>query len=259
MGFFDFVGRASKQLVSDLGGGLDLLSAGFQRPLQTVSGLITFQPERVKQVVAETKARPLKKQITSTLITTGLATATLLSGGAITKLIPKTILGKSLAVAGAGAVITSPTIAKVVEPTANVERLFTAGKVAGGIIEGKEKPQDVGTALKTGGLVGGGLIIGAGAILGGQALIEKGKSLTPETLIAPVKQLITEKPVGIDGQVPITPETATITTGKTPSKRRRAKKTPSVRQSVRVNIINKPVATGIKISNKRYLNHELLC
>lgn len=110
----------------------------------------------------------------------------------------------------------------------------------------------LGEGLKAAGLVGAGLVLGAGA----PAIIEKTKEIFAgfETLeIPPEKQLVTEKPIGIEGEVPITPETTTITTGKKPYKRRRAKITPSVRQYVRVNVISRSTSTGIRQSHK-YLN-----
>lgn len=133
------------------------------------------------------------------------------------------------------------------------ELIFKTGKglVTGGMAVGegyekaKEKGEEygIGTALKTGGLVGAGVI--AGAMI--PAIIGKVKDIPFKEIPflpsepEPEEQLIPEKAVGIEGEVPITPEVTTITTGKKPYKRRRAKITPSVRQYVRVNVISQAV------------------
>ncbi len=83
--------------------------------------------------------------------------------------------------------------------------------------------------------------------------IETEKALVPETKPAQ-ESLIT----GEEGQTPLTPETTTVSTGKRRYKRRRAPKMPQVRQSVRVNVISRPVATGIRVTNKRYINERIL-
>ena len=90
---------------------------------------------------------------------------------------------------------------------------------------------------------------------------EQGKSLQQAVagrgglITQPAQQLTKEKPVGVEGEAPILPETTTISSGKRRYKRRTAKKTPSVRQSVRVNVIANPKSTGMKIINKKYINN----
>jgi len=89
-----------------------------------------------------------------------------------------------------------------------------------------------------------------------EALLNTGGN---QTLIAPptTVQALKESPVGIGGDAP-TPETIKLSSKKKRSKRRTAKKTPSITQSLRVNILNAPRVTGMRITNKRYLNQRLL-
>lgn len=249
MGFFSFVKKAGKQLVSDVAGGLDLLSTAFQKPLVTASTLIS-SPKDIPKLVKETTSRPLKKQITSTLITTALASATILTAGKIG--LPKTVPGIiKTAVIGTtitGAVVTSPKVAGILEPTANVERAFGAGEIIGKVAEGKDTGLTMGGALKTGGLIGAGVIGAVAIVKGTEKLIDILPS-TPDTL---KPGIIKEKPLGVEGETPILPETATITTGKKRYKRRQKKIIPSVKQSVRVNIVNSN-------TNKRYIRGSVLC
>ena len=77
-------------------------------------------------------------------------------------------------------------------------------------------------------------------------------------VLSPAEELISEKPLG-EEDAPITAETTTITTGKAPSKPRKKKKTPSVRQSVKINIIASPRAIGQQLINKKYIKNEMLC
>lgn len=65
--------------------------------------------------------------------------------------------------------------------------------------------------------------------------------------------LPTEKTLQTDEGTPITAETTTISTGKR-KRRARLKEKPSVRQSVRLNIVQSSRAIGQQISNKRYIN-----
>jgi len=69
------------------------------------------------------------------------------------------------------------------------------------------------------------------------------------------EQLQKEQPLGDGGSAPL-PETTIINAPKKRYKRRQKQKTPSVRQSVKININNRPV--GLKIENKRYLNELII-
>ena len=177
---------------------------------------------------------------------------------------PKTILGKATAVTtgliGYGILKESPkarevALTTITELPKKPAKIISLGGEVGKVIEGEkvlEKEKIIG-GLKTAGVVGGVAVAGAVII---PKVIEKVKEMkekpleTPTTTDTPEKQLVPEKPLG-QAETPITPQTTTITTGKKPTRRRRATKITSVRQSVRVNVINR--ATGIRVQNKRYL------
>lgn len=156
-----------------------------------------------------------------------------------------------LAIVGAGVLVSGagPTIVKT---------LFKAGKVTGEVITGEkalttETIAEVGKGL--GVLAGVGAVGAVAGVIGKKVLEKRAEvSAVPEGVVGPVA----EKALGIPGETPITPETAPITPKKRAYKPRRAIKTPSVRQSVKINIISRPVSTGIRIINKRYLKQEML-
>jgi len=155
-------------------------------------------------------------------------------------------------------------------------KLVDIGEDIGGAIEG-DKPfgkDEVIDAAKTAGLTAGAIAAAAALALAlkkakdyrdREKPLEVAPAPAPEvapvltspvvpTVTVPEDQLIKEKPLGIGGEV-MTPETVSIT----PKKRKRRapkKKTPSVRQSVRININNRPV--GLRVTNKRYINNGLL-
>lgn len=264
MGFF-------KKLGKSLGGGLDLLSATFSHPVTATKGYSQLLVGKKKKgaetlygVVKKTKKEGAKKTILRTVRTTAVASAVLLGAGTtagrtiVSKaLIPKSIGGIAkipLAVTGVTVLAKSKKARKTVDVATDPSTWVKGGEIIGETIETGKPPVTIKQAL-----VGGGLI--AGAVVGGVAVAKGIKKIKEDPLIfrAPQgEQLITEKPLGIEGETPILPETTTISPTRKAYKRRRAKKTPSVRQSVRINIVNKSKATGIKIS-KRYLKQELLC
>ena len=174
----------------------------------------------------------------------GTAAGRVVVGKALTKLAPTTI-PKAIGLATVGGVLlTSPKARKVAGGF--IEDPTKIGRGAGEIIEGKE----VGfiEALKTGGLIGAGVVTGVGAV----KLIEKVKGIGG---IGEIPTLA-EKAVGItNGTSPILPQRQVVTPTRKAYKRRREIKTPSIRQSVRVNVIASPRAS---ITNKRYLNERLL-
>lgn len=241
------------------------------------------------QKTRETLPLPLK--ILTSLKTTAFLGATLgvllapatagrLALGAVKKLpsvakalIPKTLTGKfALGTAGYLA-YESPKVREMIKgaPASYVSAVKTTAQ----IIEGEKEltPESFKDVAKTGGAVLGLGAIGLGIGLAGKKILEKipkakekaeevkEKVLetTPSEVkeVAPDEQLIIDKPVGIDGETPILPATTTITTGKKPYKRRRATKPSIVKQSVRVNVINRATATGIRNTHK-YLNTEIL-
>lgn len=188
--------------------------------------------------------------------------------------IPVTTKGKIYAgvgtAVGAGILKTSPTARtfakeKVLGLPQVPKKIFGFGGEVGKVIE-KERTfgkEDIVKGLKVAGILGAGVAVGAVVI---PKVIEKVKEIretkqekelqpVESVSVDPAKQLLQEKPIGIQGEVPITPETTTIPTGKKTYKPRRAPKQPSVKQSVRLNIIN--TSTGIKQTNK-YLSQKVL-
>lgn len=186
-----FFKRFSKKLKSDLAGGLNLLSTGFQKPLETARTLI-FNPTKIPQLVKETTSQPVKKQVTKTLINTALASGTLLLRKPITKKLvtPKGIIGTT---ALAGGLAVSPKLTKFVEPSGLIEKAHKGGKIVGDVIEGKT-PQ-VSKSFKEGGLIGGlgataGAVAGltAGAVVTKKVInkVKKEKELAPPILSSPI-------------------------------------------------------------------------
>lgn len=145
-----------------------------------------------------------------------------------------------------------------------VSGIFSAGKELpsfgtglGGVIEGKKT---IGEFLTEHPILSTAAAVVGVAAVGKVAAPVIGGALAGRKKVA-IIQTESQTPVatgGLTGTSPILPQTQAITTGKRRYKRRTAKKTPSVRQSVRVNIINKPRATGMRIYNKRYINQPLL-
>lgn len=266
MGIFRKIKRTIKGTGKAVGGGLDLLSATFSHPLTATKGYTQLLTGKKKKgaktlygITKKTKNEGAVKTISRTVRTTALASAVLLGGGTAVgrtilakAVVPKSIGGLAkipIVITGGTVLFKSKKARKVVDTFTDPTTAIRGGEIIAETIE-TGKP---GVSVKEA-VVGGGLL--AGAVVGGLAIV-KGSQILPDLL--PDKQLIKEKPLGIEGETPITPQTATITTGKKKYKRRKVKKSPSVRQSVRVNIINRPTNTGLRITNKRYLNKELLC
>lgn len=175
-------------------------------------------------------------------------------------LIPTTIKGKLFAatagLVGYGILKESPTAQSFTEkaieglpdkPGVIVEFGAEVGKVIEGVKE--FTPKDVAKGVAAAGVVGG--VFGAAALL----IPKIGKNKAPSETGG-----LIETPLGQE-QYAVLPETVDIS--KTPPKKRpykprTAKKTPSVRQYVKVNIINKPVNTGIRVYSKKYINQRLL-
>lgn len=268
MGFF-------KSLVeSKVGKVMDTFSAAFSSPISTVKAITTKYT--FKELTEEHFEKPLSTQISKTIFATAGYAGALYGGAAIaagkgaalatTLLVPKTIVGAAVRLIGV-----PYAISRIIKEPTVVEKLpeipaaaFEAGKVTdleSGIEYVKAHPYMSAAAIAT--ALGA---AGYSAVMIGRILKYVKKPKIPEIpedvgappvfIPPPDEQLITEKPLGIEGEIPLTPETTTITTGKRAYKRRRAKKTPSVRQSVRVDIVNKPI--GMRITNKRYIRHELL-
>lgn len=251
---------------------LDTFSASFSSPISTIKAITTKYT--FKELTEEHFKKPLTTQISKTVFATAGYAGLLYGGAAIAAgrgaalaattakaLIPKTIMGKIVALVAvpyaAAKIIKEPTIIeKIPEIPAAGWEAAQITDLESGIAYVKEHPY-----MSAGAIAAALGTMGYSAVMVGRILKYVKKPAAPEipTLAPPEEQLIiTEKPIGIEGEIPLTPEVTTITTGKKPYKRRRAKKVPSVRQSVRVNIFNRPVATGIRITNKRYISPELL-
>ena len=188
-------------------------------------------------------------------------------------ILPKTLKGKIMtgtaALMGVGILKESPIARTFVKERIKdipkiPKKIIGFGGDVGGVIE-KEKTfgkEDIVKGLKVAGIIGG---VTAAAIVVAPKVTKKIKEWKEEKAlestktplpIEPEKQLITEKPVGIQGETPITPETTKISTGKTPYKRRRATKPQAVRQSVSINILNRSTSTGLR--NTTYLKERIL-
>lgn len=249
MGFFSKLKKKVKKLVLDL-------------PLTGISGLITKSALITPRLI---KTDPVGSA-TKAIVLGGIAAAALspaTAGRAAVSLIPKSVVGKVGAaftgITVGTVLVKSPKARKAVSqaPKTFIQTGLTGGEIIADVIETGKPKVGAKEALITGGLLAGGIVAAVGAVAVVKSIKKLPSILPLDKTIVPA--IVPEKAIGLEGEIPILPETATITTGKKPYKRRRAKKTPSIRQSVRINIINKPRNTGLRITNKRYLNAELLC
>lgn len=186
--------------------------------------------------------------------------------------VPKTIKGKiyggTAGLIGYGILRDSPTSRTFV--TERVKDLpKVPGKIIGvggdiaGVIE-KDKTFSYKDILKTGGKAGAVGVVAVGTAVVIPKIIDKFKNrgetpiipIAPPSVynVEPSKQLVSEKPIGIGSEV-ITPETISVSPTRKRSKRRTTKKKPSMKQSVKINILNAPKVTGI--SSKKYLKQEI--
>jgi len=229
MGIFDLIGKAYSGLVTGVAG---VITAGIEKVTGETYGRMTAVEFR-----EEPTGKVLTTAFTGTLTALGVATLPVTAPLVLKGVIAKPVV----ALVGAGLLVTKGGRTLI---TKGVEGVYLGGKALGEAYEvAEEKGEEItiSEALKTAGLVGAGLVVGAGA----PAIIEKGKEIFTDITgkelkeVVPKEQLIPEKAVG-DAGIPVTPATTTITTGKKPYKRRRAKITPPVKQYVRVDIINQP-------------------
>lgn len=260
----------TKIVKSPVGKAMDTFSAVFTHPIQSV-GAVFSKEKTIKQVTKKHFEQPLKTQITQTILTTGGYVASLYAGAAVaTKglaasvgtLIPTTLKGKAIAVIAApvviGAVVKSPElIGKAAGAPAELAQF--GGDVAGFAADPSlESAKQIITEspLISAGIAAAGLVIGGAAVSG----VLQRQEMKKQTAALEASAAAAE--MGgkgfYSGDSPILPERVGVTPTKTASKRRRATKKPSVKQSVRINIISRPVATGLRVTNKRYINQELL-
>ena len=177
-----------------------------------------------------------------------IATATALTGAGIPMIIGAGLLGTT----GTSIFLQSKSVRKAV---VNLPaRASEYGTAIAEKIEGSTKIQENIEKSKS--------LTGLGLALGGVGL-----GIIGTSAVGLIKDKAGELPVstgnnGVIGTSPIgssviLPQTQSITAKKTSYKRRRRTKSPSVRQSVRINIINKPSNVGIKVNNKKYLNERV--
>ena len=165
------------------------------------------------------------------------------------KRITGTILGAG-AIAGGGLNLLPPIASNI----------YHGSKITAQVLTGKKKltPQNELKIIKTvGSLAGIGLTTGAGIAIFKHEKNKKIKNIVqkiiPKTII-PTQQIIKEKPLG-EKSSPMMPLTENINK-KRVYKHRRATKQQRVRQYVKGNIYNH--LTGQKITNKRYINEDIL-
>ena len=255
-----------KSVGKGVGAVLDTVSVGFTHPIKTATAIISSK-STVKEVIKEHFE---EQPVTTQMLETGLATVGyvgLLLGGATAggAAIAKVIGKKAVSVAvkhplgtlfGAGLLATEGG-QKFVKKIPG--KVFGAGEFTGEVLEKIEEDEvlpTTGEILVGAGLLGAGLIGGALTIRELEKWWEKKEGEKKEdkgipTLNGEIPE-IPEIPLGKD-ESPILPETVTVSPTRKRYKRRRATITPSMRQSVRVNIINSPRHT-----NKTFINERLL-
>lgn len=228
-------------------------------PLITLKPLTAWEKTQAKR---KTLSKPL--QVLTSLKTTavlGAVLGTMLSPATAvrvaTSVIPKTIKGK-LAVGTVGLLAyKSPKVYQTIKgaPKSYLKAVDTTAD----IIEGKKKvtPDSVKDILKTAGIVTGLGVLGVGAGVVASKVLKAQQDKPLSTGNGGVG-VVGTSPIGTGTTSPILPQTASITTKKRRYKPRTATKTPLVRQYVKVNIINKPVNTGIRVNSKKYINERIL-
>jgi len=267
------MGILTKIVKSKFGKVMDTAAAIYSNPIKAIKTI--GKETTLKELTAEAKSKPLSTQITKTVLSTaGYASVALGAASVATKgiaasaasLIPSTLKGKVIAAAAApivlGAVIKEPSKTLGAVASAPSELAEFGGDVA--TFAASPSIETAKEIIKESPIISAGLGILGVAAVGAAAANVVGGVLTREEMkkqtaaFEKQAELMGSSSVGVSGETAILPERTTITTGKKQYKRHTAKKTPSVRQSVRVNIINKPSNTGIKVYNKRYINERLL-
>lgn len=131
MGLFDFIGSATKQLGSDIAGGLNLLSAIGSHPITTVGSIGSFvinpnsqNAQSVLDNVQKTKSEGALKTSVNTVVNTATAAAAIATG--------YSLVGGAGAVAKVGSVIAAHPLASTatVLATPVVTNVLTSSKNA---------------------------------------------------------------------------------------------------------------------------------
>ncbi len=186
-----------------------------------------------------------RKRLTAAALSIGIAGAAAFpaaAGRLAISLVPKSTIGKGIAVLGIGAGLTSPIIRRAAFRTPAT--LIEAGQALG------EEVERVGKRPGRAKTVGG-LIVGAAAGLLVPRAIERfrGRAAEIPGIIgtAPVvpqelEELIPEKPEDAAAEKPVTPETLTVEAGEPKKKRAKQRpkaRQPMIRQTVKVNVMQK--------------------
>lgn len=288
MGIFSNIVSSVKSSV--VGKALDTLSAAFIKPVETVQAI--FSPTKtISDVIKKVDEQPLGKNIASTVINTVTAASVIAGVGAVSsaakggtlvstvsKMVPKSLTGKAVAVVAApvivGAVASQPlkAIEAVVKtPSAlanvggNLANLAADPSISNVKTLVKENPV-ITTAAAVAGVaaVGAGLTGVVSGVLTRQELSKQTEALERSAKAA--EKAIQTQPIIIEKSIaatekeavigkeenPILPATTRITSTRK-YKRKAKKQAPSMRQSVRVNVI-----AGNTVSNKRYIKNEIL-
>ena len=265
MGFFS-------KIKSGLVKALDTNAAFFSNPIMTLKS--------PKKGIAKWKSQTKTQRVTRTLATTATVAAA--------TLVPATAVGRAGAVrvattaaSGAGKIFfgsvprvaTTVFAAGVIAKSATVRKaivkapatVFKQGSNVGALIdktpaERKKEfsEKTFGKKVKSYGVKAGVIAAVAGvAVVAAPTVIAKAKGLIPFGAFS-------EKEIKVNGQVlqqaapqqaivattPVLPETVAVSPTTTPTKPRRATKKPSMKQSVRVNVVNNS-------GNRRYIRQEV--
>lgn len=150
---FRFIKKATKQLGKDIAGGLNLLSAGFVRPIETTRGFVSAVKGNsnpllttVKQVRKQSKLKNIGATVRTTAIAGSLLspvktatgiTRVLTSGG-----LKAGALKTSTALFGVGAFATSKRVRKVADVVTNPLAIVEKGAKTGVLIDQPKKVKE---------------------------------------------------------------------------------------------------------------------
>lgn len=280
---------------SVVGKALDTLSAAFIKPVETVKAIIS-PTKTVSDVIKEVEKQSLAKNITSTVLNTAAAAATIVGAGAVSAaakagtllpaaataakaLIPTTTKGKIVAAVAAPVVVG----AVIKEPVSTIKAISTApSELAqfGGDIATFIKEPSISTAkeiIKESPLISAGVAaatIGAGVaavapaisgLLTRETIQEQTKvlekAISNDTIvdkdILPPKDSKIYYPVDtISPSAPITPETKAITPTTTKKAIRRARKKKKPVTNISQRVNLMVSNTGVR--NTNYINRRVL-
>lgn len=267
--------------------GLDYLSVAFTKPIQTAKAAISPTKTIKEDVIKPHFEQPLAKQITQTLTATAAYAGAIVGGAALGAASKAGTLGTTLTTA-AKAVIPATAKGKVIAAVAApvvISTLASSEKARTAVINAPSELAQFGADLGQliqepsiqkakelvkespiiSSLVGAAAVAGVGlgtagvvsTILNTQAIKENtkvkagaGNITNPETAQYEGAGTGKERIVQTEEEMPVTPQTSTISTGKTRRKPSRKAKIEGVRQNVRVEVINSSRSTGLSLTKK---------